>query len=416
MADILDGKTAHTHFAPLSQAQTIQISRHLQDQMRKLEVRLDDIDWGYKRNQEAIASLKEGSAALQGTVSSIQDVSSSTRNAVECARKELARNNGFVQKLQGSLDQSLEGMASMRDVQKVTTASIKKMGQDLSGTHSLAIKLQEGVERRIDVDVAQLRDELSKTNLELKHVRADDALLKQALHEEREALRQVNNRVKAIADDLAEHSALAGINEQRLGEATADLKITRLGVDELNVICLKLNEEQVNTKNIVNELFSSVKRVTLHAKEVDETVAEAVAQLALTQGKLDDKVEMMDGLRQTLDQTQTKVLGLRDGHEMTKGQLTHLRAELTQVGSTAQAVKAALKETSSLLLPNISMDNSEVKVSAGRHGSILGGRAGSGVGVGAPSPRQKTSIRSAGASPRNMSQALGQGGDVVAWT
>lgn len=372
MADLLDGTKGHAHFAPLSQSQTVAISRHLQDQIRKIEQKLEELEVGQKRTDDFVGQLKDGSDGLQVTMATMQDALTGTRNAIDSARKELTRSNGVVQKIQAGQEQAQDAIGTLRDAQKVTTTSLKKMGQDLLGTHSLAVKLQEAIERRLDVDVAQIRDELSKTNLEIRHVRADEDMLKSAIRDEREALRETNLKVKAVSDDITEVRTVVTINEQRMTDAAAGFKSARQIVDDLNNAVLKLHEDHDNTKNIVQELAASNRRVTTHIKQVEETVSGATTEIVVAQNRLEEQADQMDYVRQVVQVTQTKVQGLHEGHERTRAALNDLRSEVAEVGATTQAVRAGLKETSYLLLPNIMDSAPDVRtVVAERHGSLL---------------------------------------------
>merc|ERR1712187_1053539 len=110
--------------------------------------------------------------------------------------------------------------------------------------------------------------------------------------------------------------------------------------------------------------------------------------LALTQGKLENSEGNLDGLTAELNDTRQTVQSLKEGQAVNKSQLATLHREIAEVGATTQAVKAGLKETSSILLPNINMDHTESRTATARHGSIL--QAGTPLNLGA-SPRKNGS-------------------------
>merc|ERR1712048_1446329 len=94
-------------------------------------------------------------------------------------------------------------------------------------THALALKLQETIERKLELDIAGLRDEWSKTILDLKHLKADQQVDRKALQEERDKLREEQAKVKGVSDGLASTNTMMQILEQRLSDNTQNLKATR---------------------------------------------------------------------------------------------------------------------------------------------------------------------------------------------
>jgi len=149
------------------------------------------------------------------------------------------------------------------------------------------------------------------------------------------------------------------------------LKSTKNGLSDLTKAAHRLHEELEGNKALTNELKGSFRKVTAHVKQVHEGLDKNSADLMAAQGKLEEQGDTLQGVRQGLDKTAMRVQGLRDGHEMATHTLTNLQEEVLEVGNTAHAVKAGLKETSALLLPNIHMDSLDAKRAVARHGSML---------------------------------------------
>mmetsp|Transcript_10868 Transcript_10868/g.33976 ORF Transcript_10868/g.33976 Transcript_10868/m.33976 type:complete len:405 (-) Transcript_10868:102-1316(-) len=404
MADLLEGNTEHTHYAPLSHSQTIAISRHLQDQIRGLEAKIADLQKGLQDAHGAVSDLKDNASGANSAVHALQDGLKNTNSIVDAQRKELARTNGNVQKLQQGLEQANGNIAALKDGQTVTNTNLQKVISDLGMTHALATKLQETIERKVDAEIQQLRDDMSRTNLDLKHLRADEEAVKGALYEERERIRETNQKVKGVTDKLAETDTRVGILEQRVADNTGAIKATKQNLEDLNLAALKLHEDHENTKGVVNDLKSSVKKAHSHVKQVHENLDRVATNHAQTARRLDDNNTDTDGARQNLEDLRSKVQALKDGQDRTSAMLQHLRRELTEVGATTEKVKAGLKEQSSLLLPNLSLDSQEARAATQRHGSLLQTTP---LGV---SPRKPSSRGSTG---RNLGST---GPNVMAWT
>eukprot|EP00927_Polykrikos_kofoidii_P050313 TRINITY_DN4421_c0_g3_i1.p1 TRINITY_DN4421_c0_g3~~TRINITY_DN4421_c0_g3_i1.p1 ORF type:complete len:406 (-),score=77.01 TRINITY_DN4421_c0_g3_i1:366-1583(-) len=373
MADVLEGNIGHLTHAPLSQQQTVAMGRHLQEQIRFLQQRFDQLGNDLQDTNNAVSGLKNEKDNQGNQVQQLQDSLASTKSLVDSTRKELGRTNAHVQKLHSGLESANDNVASLRDAHKVMNTQMEKLKEDLFQTNHVAKDCQEAIEKRLDLECAQLRDELSKTNLSLTHLRADHENVKAGFHEDREALRDANSRSKGIANDLAATNTVVGILEQRLADTVNGLKTTRQNLEDLNTVTLKLNEDHENTKGTAAEVLGGLKKIGAHVKQVHEGLDRTANGLLVTQGRLEETTNNVDVIRNDLSDTKGKANALREGHEMSKNQLLLLRGELAEVGATTMAVKAGLKETSSILLPNINMDSHEARTASARHGSLLNG-------------------------------------------
>mmetsp|Transcript_69260 Transcript_69260/g.202789 ORF Transcript_69260/g.202789 Transcript_69260/m.202789 type:complete len:407 (-) Transcript_69260:26-1246(-) len=406
MAELLDGNTDHINYAPLSHAQTVAMCRHLQEQIRILEAKIGDLNKGLQNAHEAVSDLKDTSGSSNSAIHNLQEGLKNTTSLVDSNRKELARTNGNVQKLQQGLEQTNNGLAALRDAQTVSNNRLEKVANDLAQTTGLAGKLQENIELKLSKDIQTLRDDLAKTNLDLRHLKADEEAVKEGLHEEREKVRDNINKIKNVVDDLGHTNTKVGILEQRLGDTTANAKATRQNLEDLNVATLKLHEDHENTKNNVNDLRSSVKKAHSHVKQVHETADRLGNALAGTNRKLEDNNGDTSAAQQHLEDLRSKVQALKDAQDRANTVIQLLRRDLAEVGATTEKVKAGLKEQSSLLLPNLSLDSAEARAATARHGSLLQTAP---LG-GTMSPRKPPSRNGNGGSSRGAAPNL------MAWT
>merc|ERR1712190_682038 len=84
---------------------------------------------------------------------------------------------------------------------------------------------------------------------------------------------------------------------------------------------------------------------------------------------------VLDSLRSVISDTQSNISSLKDSQERTNGTVQTLRRELSEVSASTAAVRAGLKEQSSILLPNLHLGSQETREAAARHGSLLQGGA-----------------------------------------
>jgi len=371
MADLIEGTSGHAHFAPLSHAQTIAISRHLQDQIKAMGARFDDLQRTLEETNADLSAVRDKDNLGGGVVQSLQDGLASISVVVEANRKDIARSHSNIHKMQTSLESANDSITELKDKQKITGTTMEKVEHDLNLTSELAHQLKEDINHRIEKELSQIHDEISKTNLDLKHLKIDEESLKDTVRAEREALRDANLFMKGLADQLAEADTHHKILEHRLNETSSRQKATSQNLEDLNTATLRLNEDHEHTKANTADLQSSVKKAHTHVKQMREGLERTAAGLGMAQGKVEEHNMAVEALRQSLDQANCMMATMKEGHDRATSNIQELGQQLAQVGATTQAVKAGLQEQSSLLLPNIHLDSAEARSASARHGSLL---------------------------------------------
>jgi len=168
MAEILAGQTQHSHFAPLSHGQTLAIGSHLLELIAKVDARVAELGLGLDQTNADLSNLREGVSHTNTAVHALQDALAGTNQAVDGTRKDLIRANGFLQTLQGGLQSCNENVVALTEGHKINTTSLDQAMQEGKHTKQLALQLQETIEKTLIVDITKLREDLSKTNLEVK--------------------------------------------------------------------------------------------------------------------------------------------------------------------------------------------------------------------------------------------------------
>lgn len=371
MADLLEGNTGHTNYAPLSHGQSMAVSRYLQDQIRALQQSLADLGTGLQETNGAVAELRKNQGGAQQALTSLQDSLANISSAVESQRGELGRTNANVGKLQQGHDDNKDKIGALSDAWKVDHHHILKLDQELKDHADKAHQLSETMKKKIQEDINGLRDELSRTLLDIKHMRADQDALKAGVEGDRENLRLTNLKVKDHGDRMNAWDTYLKILEQRVADNTAGLKAKGKDLEDLNLATLKLHEDHENTKANLGEVGNNIKKVNNHVKTVHSKLEATAQGLQGVAGKLDQQGQDAEDLRLKLQDVGSKVQSLGEGQHRNGDTLANIMRELAEVGATAERVRAGLKEQSSLLLPNITLDSAEARMASARHGSLL---------------------------------------------
>lgn len=374
MADVIEGTSEHTHYAPLSQSSVQQIARYLQDQIRALDAKLHEVVRNLGNTDQAVAALQAGNGGAHSAIHQLQEALKSTSNNLDGTKRELARTNVNVAKCQqGLLDanDSIGGLRELREEQEATNSNLQKFSDDLAATTAMARKLQETIERKVEPDIHLLRDELGRTKLDLAHLEADHKGLKDGFMQDQDNLRDANDRLKALLEQLGATNTKVNSIDKRLSETCMSGKNTKSNLEDLNVATLKLHEDHENTKKDLADLKGVTSKVNSHLKHVHENLDKVSTSLQHTQQKFDDMNVDTDAGRQNMDEVRDKVRALENSQDRARDLIQQLRQQLAETSATTERVRAGLKEHSSLLLPNLSLDCQEARLATQRHGSLL---------------------------------------------
>lgn len=356
MADILEGTSGHTSHAPLSHSQTVSMCKHLMNEIRSLQQKHEDLEKDFYHANDGQSGLRAMLDETNSDVRSLKEGLDAANSAVDALRKDGGRSTSNILKLLAGHEQTNESLAAVREAQKVNNTKLQKIEQDLTNTTGLATNLQDAIEKRVLIDISALQDELSKTNHFVNKLHEEEQSTKTNLQDERKNLRATNKDLQTLRDDLTNTNTVVHIVETRLADNTNGLKAARATLDELGSFVQKVDQDMEKAKKEVSHVQSGVKTNTANIKKNTDALDRAVTGLQGIQSRLDEAGGGLDSTRRGLETIQGRVQSLLENQEMAHRTIRNMKAELAEVASTANQVKNGLRETNSLVLPNLSMD------------------------------------------------------------
>lgn len=372
MAEILNGEGGHTSFAPLSQSQTLQICQHLHDLIRQLQVQADTvIRPAVQRNDEAIATLREGLSNANAGVHSLQEGLSHADTVVDGLRKEQARINTSVSKTTAGMDDNRENIESIIEAQQLTNGQVSKVASDLERNIAQTKEVQHEVEHRIGHNFEKLQDRVGRLELKLDQLTEYDEIDKITAQEQKEALRRTDTSAQLLRDDLTKTNTVIHMMEARLQERGKGMQDTQQHLDQTNAVILKLHEDQQHSKAAFEELRQGCKKMNAHVGQVHGVLDNAIKALTQLESRVDDAAVTLDSTRIGVEQAKSNVQGLKETQAVAQASLQNLAQNLAETSCATQQVKAGLKETQAIVLPNLQMDHAHGNPLAS--GGIAGG-------------------------------------------
>lgn len=389
MAELLDGTTMHAQFAPLSHAQTISVSRHLQDQIKSLEAQIQDLTKTLKETQDGVECLRKNMPTPNSNAEvKIRDDVRNLQVGTDEQWAALGRAEKNIDKIQEDMSAGNDSVVGLQDDMKNTKNTLSKVMKDLQEQTAKVVKMQQKLDRKMEQDLTALGDGLSTAQNNINSLQTDTEYLTQCVRDEREEMRKNNLRAVEAADRFKALLISFKALKDRVDENTLGRKALKIDTEEMNAISARLRDDHEHTKGNVQELWTKLRAMHDQVKAVVHRLDMTTANLGTADDKLRKNMADTEELKRSADAALNGVHSLGESHGSSSYQMNNMQAQLMQLTGSVMALRAGLKEHSSLLLPNITMDHGEARAASARHGSLLhNGTAGGGLRGATPSPR-----------------------------
>jgi len=248
---------------------------------------------------------------------------------------------------------------------------MNKLLKDVDSQAQRQHEFKDKIEKRIEADIRGLRDDFMKSELVAKQMKGDQESLKALVLNEKEQLRLTNMRAKESEDRFNEMNTFVKIVEKRVSDTTGNLKTTRANLEDLNTATLKLHEDHDTTKAKVAEQNENLKKAHNHIKVVHNKLELTAQATNHAHEKLVQHADDAEDLKQKMDHAMSNIRSVAEGNDRANSTISDLTQKLAQTEATTRALKAGLKESNALLLPNLHLDSQEARSASARHGSLL---------------------------------------------
>lgn len=357
MAEILKGESGHHTYAPLSHSQTLSICQHLEQLIRELQASNQELRRDLTHAEREIVQVRDGLGGTNSLVAALQDGLQKADVAIDNLKKDQARTGNKVNKLGLGLEQCGENGTKLGEINQVTNAHLHNTRSEVNSLTDRVNDIQTKIETNVNNDTSQLKEILAQANTAIKNLRDDAERQRAQQQEQREALRLAGGRLQGLGDDLTKTNANSHVLEQRVQGLQGSLKTTQQGLQETNAVALKIHEDHKNTKAQLGATQDNLKKCTAAVKKAHEGLDMTAQKLHDTHDQLQKTVTGLAQTKSNLERTTHQVHSLNDSHDMLSSNTAQMRLHLEDTSAMVSAVKAGLKETNSIVLPNLQMES-----------------------------------------------------------
>jgi len=342
----------------MSQAQTVAICQHLQNEIRAVEARVGELGREFAHSNEYVQTLKSRSTDSHDDIHNLQVSMANTNASLEKLFSEHSRTCINVAELQAS-DLTMKNKVVLLDeANRLSDTTVEMLQREFKAEKESLRILSESLDSLASSDFKKLQKEFASSKLFLEQVADEQTKIADFGEKTRDLVRVAKTEVEGVVNELRRSNTVTGILESRLVTTTQGMQANGGKFAELNAQLSKITECYEQTKARVGETELKIKDVsdankaTQHeledrSREIDamtEKVRHSLAGLESQSGSSDELRHQINGVRGSMDQLSRKV--------------SSMQGELKECSETARQVSAGLKDQSARLMPNIGMSDS----------------------------------------------------------
>lgn len=371
MADILGGQTDHQSFAPLSQAQTIAICQHLQQEIRGVEQQLSETQRDVGHLNEHVQGLRDRATVSHDDLHSLQVGLAVQEANLEKLAKEHARTGASVAELQVSDSASRDKLTILDEAKKMSDTRQDAVNRTLLQATEERKALQATIDKMLNEDFKELQKEFANMCLSLTQVTSEQAAAGQFARQTRDAVRDARSDITECFNEVKKASTVTSILEGRLASTARGVKQNFSRSSELQDQMLKITECYEQTKYRVGDSETAIKAVSDANKATQRELEDRTHDLEALTDRVTQVVKTLEDEQMSTEDMRHQLNVLRSSCEKSMRGIQQTQLELKELESTTSQVRAGLKEQSAMLLPNIHLDSPDLASNSARYGSLL---------------------------------------------
>jgi chromosome segregation ATPase len=356
-------------FAPLSQAQTIALVKNLESEIRRLETISTETQRQLRNTIEEVNAVKQKSYDDQ--VQALRSGIADAKISISKVQSELNMNVQKTESLTDSCQIHKDNIQKLEEHGKMVETRLDIMSKDLQQQRDAAKVVEDDIGNRVTGDLLSLRNTCEQISLSVDQISKEQRQLEQLHKDGTGSLSAVDTKIESILTEVSKSNAVINILESRLASTAKGVQQNWTKLAELSDGSTKLNDISEKMRFRIGDSEGQIKQLGEAIKQAHGELDEAARQIERNSDRLSQALRLLDEQSVVSDETRHQLNSLRQNGESTTKRITQMSKEIEDVSASAQKIKAGLKETTALLLPNIHQASDEVQTAIDRHGSLL---------------------------------------------
>jgi chromosome segregation ATPase len=353
----VDG-SKHTRFAPLSANQTLEMIGDNKGDCISLHKGLRDLQRELAQVLEAVAGLQMKDKKMVAAISVLQDGLANNDKSVDELKKEMDRHDVRVKINRQNIEKVDVKVDQLFDSEKQRDHKIESLVRDSVEMREVIQVLKEDLRRNFESDKSDRGEVVELTGRVFRNLDK----MRQGFDDLQDKQRELEAGATKTADDMNRTGSNIDSLVVKLGDACNRLRTAEKTLDENIHNSKRLFDDHDRTKAKVDEVRFAARDLNRNREDLENRFKKALFDLQNTKDKLLGAQETLHAHNDRLNCAQDTATSASQGN---LGTITHMHALQHQLEDTTQLaslVKDGLRQTNSVLLPNILLDTEHVGV------------------------------------------------------
>lgn len=356
MAQILDGTSGHVNHAPLSYDQTAALGRHLQEQIDKIVIGQDTLRNELMGNNDIVEMQK----VLTKITTRLQQTEQEAMNAtagVDATKKELGVTNIVMNKIKQDKLETNEMIFSLRKGYKILRMDLQKAVQDITQNTVVADALKEALEKKVIPELQRQDNEIKNAGLGYTRLQAESDNHKKDIANSREDVKDLDVKQQRMRSDTDKLLKVVAMWDSRFETLAKSLQETRHMLESSKAITARLDEDHESTKAQMAELQVGLQKFSTDLRNVRDATSRNASSMQGLQSEIVNTKGIVDHTRENVDSARSDIEHIKNSMDNLGTKHKSLARTIEELQTLAHDTKKGLKDTNSLVLPNLQMDN-----------------------------------------------------------
>eukprot|EP00419_Tripos_fusus_P076119 CAMPEP_0172886430 /NCGR_PEP_ID=MMETSP1075-20121228/130945_1 /TAXON_ID=2916 /ORGANISM="Ceratium fusus, Strain PA161109" /LENGTH=439 /DNA_ID=CAMNT_0013739917 /DNA_START=26 /DNA_END=1343 /DNA_ORIENTATION=+ len=353
----VDG-SKHTRFAPLSANQTLDMIGDNKEDCISLHKGLSDLQREVAEILQAIAGIHKEDKKVVAAISSLQGGLANNEKALVELQKEVDRHDVRVKDNRQNIERVDVKVDQLKDSEAMRDHRIDALVRDNTEMREQIQIVKADLQKNFEGDKSDRGEVAEVTGRLFRNLDK----LKQGIDDLQDKQRELEAGANKTADDMDRTGSNIDSLEVKLKDACDRLRVAEKSLDESIHHTRKLYDDHDRTKTKVDEVRFAARDLNQNREDLESRFKKALLDLHNTKEKLCGAQDTLQVHNDRLNRAQDTATSASQGNLGTVNHMHSLQNQLEDTTLLASSVKDGLRQTNSVVLPNILLDTEHVGV------------------------------------------------------
>lgn len=354
--EILTGDSDTKQHAPLSQAQTVAMCKHLHRLHEESCKQIQDLRTLLAGTDSRLDGESKKVAGLEAEMRKVKHELFGTDGLAQRLAREVGKCQAFEKQLQADIEHNAKDTDQLRMGQATTNNNVASVKAELAKRTGELRKVRQDVDLLLEVKSPDWESHISTLQIKVENLKAAHEGTMTGLGVAQKRIKELTDDAKVAAGNVKDLQRRADKSEATAEQETLRLDGAVENLEMTNGVVKTLHKAFENQDVRLDSLHGDVRGLNGNLNHLNEEHKSTATSLKVTREDLSRLGASHESTRKSLNTTIEKVSTLSDKHKHLSSSLSGVTRGLERVDVLANTTQQDLQATNAFVLPNLSAE------------------------------------------------------------